>query len=185
MSVLDWVNPIKWFGKTVESVGDTVVDVTKVFKGSEADRDNYRHERFMAGLEAYSAEFAQRENRTKWDSLWDGINRMPRPLIVLAIFGYFGLSYVNPEEFQALNIALDTVPEQMWWIMTAVVSFYFAAREFQKGRDTKLALSDKEFNEVQSRIAKLRQKAEKELPPKSPDYTNPSIEAWKQKQSGG
>lgn len=183
MSVLDWVNPVKWFGKTVETVGNTVVDVTKVFKGSESDRENNTHQQYLASMQAFSNEFAPKQNRTKWDSFWDGINRMPRPLIVIAIFSYFGLSYYSPTEFQALNVALDTVPEQMWWIMTAVVSFYFAAREFQKGRDTKMALSDKEFKSVQERIAKLREKTEKELPAKSMDYINPSVEAWKKTQA--
>lgn len=184
MSIKDWINPFKWFTKGVKTVSDSVVDVTKVFKGSKADRDNYSHQQFMAGLQAYSAEFSQQNNRTWWDSLWDGINRMPRPLIVIAIFSYFWFSYKNPEEFQILNIGLDTVPTEMWWIMTTVVSFYFVARELKKSRDTKMALSDKEFDTVRKRIAKLREKAEKELPPHDLGYTNPSIENWKKSKTG-
>ena len=181
MSLKDIVNPFSWFSKGVETVGDTVVNVKKTFTGSKADQDLYAHEQFISGLEGYSKEFTNRANRTWWDSLWDGVNRMPRPLIVVAIFWYFSLSYRNPEEFQVLNLALDTVPERMWWIMSAVVSFYFVAREFQKGRDTKLALSDKEFKTVQDRMAKLREAAVTELPAKEPGYKNPSIEEWKQK----
>lgn len=184
MSIKDWINPFNWFTKGASTVSKAVVDVTKVFKGSKADRDNYSHQQFMAGLQAYSSEFSQRSDRTWWDSLWDGINRMPRPLIVIIIFWYFSLSYRNNINFQELNVALDTVPDRMWWIMSAVVSFYFVAREFQKGRDTKMALSDKEFDTVQKRIAKLREKAEKELPPHDLGYTNPSIENWKKSKTG-
>jgi hypothetical protein len=184
MSLQKWINPFNWFTSGVKAVGGTVVDVKKAWSGSKADQDLYAHEQFVAGVQSYAAEFAPRKNRTWWDSLWDGINRMPRPLIVIAIFWYFSLSYRNPTEFQVLNTALETVPERMWWIMSAVVSFYFVAREFQKDRDTKMALSDKEFGEVQKRIAKLREAQINELPPKEEGYVNPSIEAWKKKQSG-
>jgi hypothetical protein len=181
MSIKDWINPITWFTKGVQTVGDAVVNVKSAFSGNRAQQDAQQSEKFLAGLQAYSAEFAPRENRTWWDSLWDGINRMPRPLIVIGIFWYFSMAYRNPKEFQVLNVALDTVPERMWWIMSAVVSFYFVAREFQKSRDTKMALSDTEFQKVQQRIATLRAKDD-ELPPKEPGYVNPSIAEWKQKQ---
>ena len=183
MKFKELINPINWFTKGVKAVGKTVVDVRKVFKGSEADKDLYSHERFIASQQAYVSEFSQQNNRTWWDSLWDGINRMPRPLIVFAIFWYFWLSFSDTYEFQEVNVALDSVPEQMWWIMSAVISFYFAAREFQKGRDKKMALSDKEFDKVQKRIAILREKAEKELPLHESGYTNPSIESWKKSKA--
>ncbi len=180
MSIMDWANPVNWFTKGVEVVGKTVVNVKGAFSGNEQERDEQQSKKFLMGLQAYSAEFAPRKNRTWWDSLWDGLNRMPRPVIVIAIFGYFALAYQNPSEFQVLNIALGTVPENMWYIMSAVVSFYFVAREFQKGRDTKMALTDKEFEKVQKRIATIRDKDD-ELPSKEHSYINPSIEEWKKK----
>ena len=103
---------------------------------------------------------------------------------MIAIFWYFSKAYLDPKGFQILNIALDTVPERMWWIMSAVVSFYFVAREFQKSRDTKLALSDTDFQKVQKRMATLRAKDD-ELPAKESGYVNPSIAEWKQKQNAG
>ncbi|MDH5778624.1 MAG: holin family protein, partial [Gammaproteobacteria bacterium] len=142
MSILDYVNPIK-------AVTNGVVKVKESIWGSKKEQDQQAHDKFITGQQVFSAEFtAQRQNRNWWDSFWDGINRMPRPVIVIAIFLYFGLAYFDQVEFQKLNIALDTVPEKMWWIMTSIVSFYFVAREFQKGRDKKMALSDEEFNKV-------------------------------------
>ncbi len=182
MSFQDWINPINWFTKGVEAVGNTVVNVKGAFTGNRQEQDEQQSKQFMMGLQAYSAEFAPRKNRSWWDSLWDGLNRMPRPLIVLAIFWYFSLAYREPDEFQVLNIALDTVPERMWYIMSAVVSFYFVAREFHKNRETKMALSDQEFEKVQKRIATIRDKDE-ELPPKMDGYQNPSIEEWKKSHS--
>lgn len=151
------LNPIKWFTKGVEVVGKTVVNVKGAWSGNKQEQDQQQSAQFMAGLQAYSKEFAPRQNRTMWDSLWDGLNRMPRPLIVVAVFSYFGLAYANPNEFQILNVALDTVPENMWYVMSAIVSFYFMSREFQKGRDTKMALNDTEFQKVQERISKIRE----------------------------
>ena len=183
MSFLDWANPINWFSKGVETIGNTVVKVKGAFTGNQQERDQQQSKQFMMGLQAYSAEFAPRSNRTWWDSLWDGLNRMPRPLIVIAIFWYFLLSYRNPKEFQVLNTTLDTVPDEMWYIMSAIVGFYFMAREFQKGRDTKMALSDKDFEKVQKRLAVLRDKDD-ELPAKNSGYQNPSIEEWKKNKRG-
>lgn len=182
MSLADWMNPINWFTKGVKAVGDTVVNVKGAFTGNRQEQDEQQSKKFLMGLQAYSAEFAPRENRTWWDSLWDGLNRMPRPLIVVAIFWYFILAYKNPTEFQVLNVALETVPDNMWYIMSAVVSFYFVAREFQKNRDNKMALTDKEFESVQKRIATIRDK-DNELPPKESGYKNPSIEEWKKKNA--
>lgn len=181
MGLKDIINPISWFTKGVEVVGNTVVKVKKTWSGSKSEQDGYENTKFLAGLQAHSAEFTPRKNSTWWDSFWDGINRMPRPLIVISIFWYFAFSYYNPIEFQVLNIALQTVPEEMWWIMSAIVSFYFVAREFSKSRQTKLALSDVEFNNMQKRITTLRSKAD-ELPPKEVGYVNPSIEEWKEQK---
>lgn len=196
--IANFLNPINWFTKGVEAVGDTVVKVKGAFSGNVQERDQQAHTKFVSGLEAYAAEFAPRTNRTWWDSLWDGINRMPRPVIVVSIFGYFILAYVNPKEFQVLNVALDTVPDQMWWVMSAVVGFYFVSREFQKNRERTLALSDKEFTQVQKRIASIREEPAQAAMPSSgsmaeavvrrqqfpaPGHVNASVEAWKSRQA--
>lgn len=176
MSVLDYLNPIK-------AVANGVVKVKESIWGSKKDQDQQAHDRFVTGQQVYSAEFAQRKNRTIWDSFWDGINRMPRPVIVITIFSYFGLAYFNQIEFQKLNIALDTVPEKMWWIMTSIVSFYFVSREFQKGREKKMAMSDEAFDKVQERMARLTDNEPLAAPRKS-GYINPSVDAWQAKKSG-
>ena len=193
MSFMEWVNPIKWVTKGIEVVGNTVVKVKGAWSGNKQERDQQFHAQFMSGMQAYSAEFAPRNNRTGWDSFWDGINRMPRPLIVITIFSYFGLAYFNPTEFRVLNIALDGVPAQMWWVMSSVVGFYFVAREFQKNREKSMALSDKDFQTQQARIAKLRGESVPAatmmvddehddvdtMTAEKTGYTNPSVETWK------
>jgi len=159
MSMLDWINPIRWVEKLIASAGTATVNVVGAFSGNQRDRYKQDGDRYRSALAAYASESAP--NGTRWDSFWNGINRMPRPMIVVAIFCYFGLAYENPTEFQILNIALDTVPEQMWWVMSAVIGFYFAAREFHKNREKKLALSDDDFQLMSARISALRKSEEK------------------------
>jgi len=185
MGIADWVNPIKWITKGVETVGRTVVNVKSAWSGNQRERDQQHSSQFMAGMQSYSSEFSPRNNRSRWDSFWNGINRMPRPLIVITVFSYFGLAYFNPTEFQILNIALSGVPDQMWWVMSSVVGFYFVAREFHKNREKSMALSDRDFQVQQTRIAKLRGEdmvVDNEFDGTTVEksgYTNPSVEDWK------
>ena len=68
---------------------------------------------------------------------------------------YFWLSQYDAIEFQRMNVALDSVPEYMWLIAGSIISFYFVAREFSKGRDTKMALSRVQFDETIRRQREL------------------------------
>jgi len=104
----------------------------------------------------FAAEFRRLETRTAWDAFVDGLNRLPRPTLVILVLGYFVLAYADPTEFQILNTALEGVPKPAWYLLGAIVTFYFGARELDKGRKTKLALSDQQFAEQQQRIAGLR-----------------------------
>lgn len=128
-------------------------NIVKTFKGSQQERDKYKHQKFSQTMNQFSSEFHRRENRTWWDSFWDGFNRMPRPVIVILIITYFLMAYFDPIEFQKINLALDSVPERMWWAFSVIMGFYFVAREFQKNRDKSMALSNKDFD---SRLEKLR-----------------------------
>jgi|GEM_PF-1164548 len=128
-------------------------EIIRTLKGSQAERDAQDADRFTAGMAAYAAEW---NGQGWWNRFWDGINRMPRPLLLVLILCYFVLAYIDPIEFQVLNTTLGTVPETMWEMLKWMVGFYFLAREIQKGRDKKMALSPAAFAEVQRRIAELR-----------------------------
>jgi hypothetical protein len=105
----------------------------------------------------FAGEFRRLETRTAWDAFVDGLNRLPRPTLVILVLGYFVLAYADPTEFQILNTALEGVPKPAWYLLGAIVTFYFGARELDKGRKTKLALSESQFAEQQRRIAELRE----------------------------
>lgn len=143
---------VKLLGGNVLGVVDKLVGR---FAGDRTAREAGYHDESMESRREFAAEF-QVSNRTWFDSLIDGINRLPRPVIVAMVIWYFVLAVRDPVEFQIVNTALDGVPEFMWQIAMLVIGFYFVAREFQKSRDGKLSMSAKDFNEQQRRIAELK-----------------------------
>jgi hypothetical protein len=59
----------------------------------------------------------------------NGLNRMPRPLLTLGTIGLFVYAMVEPAGFGLRMQNLNLVPEPLWWLLGAIISFYFGARE--------------------------------------------------------
>ena len=75
-----------------------------------------------------SAEFAGAG--TGWfDRLVNGLNRLPRPMLAFGTLALFGYAMVDPDGFGARMTGLNQVPEPLWWLLGAIVGFYFGARE--------------------------------------------------------
>lgn len=104
------------------------------FLGYKSDQEANRHTETIAPYNEFSAEFRQLTKRTWWDSFIDGLNRLPRPTIVSLVIGYFLTSWMDPEQFAVINAGLATVPSPMWYVLSAIIGFYFAARELHKFR---------------------------------------------------
>ncbi len=64
-----------------------------------------------------------------YDRIVDGLNRLPRPLMVLGSMALFGYGVADPAGFARRMAGLHQMPEQMWWLLGAVVSLFFGARE--------------------------------------------------------
>ena len=64
-----------------------------------------------------------------YDRAVDALNRLPRPLVALGTLALFLISALDPARFEAWMQSLDTVPEPLWWLMGAVLTFFFGARE--------------------------------------------------------
>jgi len=98
-----------------------------------AARDAQDHEAFTAALEQAGAEFAIA--RDNWfDGFVNGLNRLPRPLLALGTLGLFGYAMAEPAGFGLRMQGLALVPEPLWWLLGAIVSFYFGARELHYRR---------------------------------------------------
>ena len=76
-------------GGVVESVRKGI----GMFTGDKAEKEKSDSAENIATIGQFAAEF-QVENRTMFDSLIDGLNRLPRPAIVTMVIAYFNLSWV-------------------------------------------------------------------------------------------
>lgn len=84
-------------------------------------------------LEQFAAEFlGQRQSR--FDRFMDALNRVPRPAMALGTLGLFVSAMVDPVWFAERMTGIALVPEPLWWLLAAIVGFYFGARHQTKGQ---------------------------------------------------
>ncbi|MCA3509715.1 MAG: holin family protein [Rhodobacter sp.] len=112
----------------ITSLGATVRDVSEVFTENATRRMELAAGAQAAALAQHSAEFAGAG--TGWfDRLVNGLNRLPRPMLAFGTLALFGYAMVDPDGFAARMTGLNQVPEPLWWLLGAIVGFYFGARE--------------------------------------------------------
>lgn len=85
-------------------------------------------------LAQFAAEFVH-PRRGVFDRIVDGLNRLPRPALALGTIWLFVMAMRNPDEFAKGMEGLALVPEPLWWLMGAIVSFYFGARHQAKSQE--------------------------------------------------
>lgn len=124
-------------------------------------------DRQAAALRQFAAEFQPR--RGLFDAVIDGLNRLPRPLLALGTIGLMVSAMVNPAWFGERMLGLALVPEALWWLMGAVVSFYFGARHQLKGQ------------QFQREIAETltRPPAARPAPAETGEDPNPALDDWR------
>jgi hypothetical protein len=82
----------------------------------------------MAALRQLGEEY-QHPGLGWFDRLVNGLNRMPRPLLAFGTLGLFIYAMIDPVAFAHRMVGLNAVPEPLWWLLGAIVAFYFGARE--------------------------------------------------------
>jgi len=91
-------------------------------------------------LVQFAGEFALA--RQSWfDRAVDGANRLPRPLMALGTLGLFVSAMVDPLWFASRMQGIALVPEPLWWLLGAIVSFYFGARHQAKGQEFQIRVA--------------------------------------------
>lgn len=124
-------------GRTVTRAGKSVGQVAEVFVGNKAERDAAQHERFVKTMEAYTTEL-EHVPTNLFDRIVNAMNRLPRPILTIGTIGLFVYSMVDPIGFSLRMEGLGLVPSPLWWLMGAIVSFYFGARELHYFRQNSL-----------------------------------------------
>ena len=131
--------------------------------------------------------------RSVFDSVMDGVNRLPRPALALGTLGLFVSAMVDPLWFAERMQGIALVPEPLWWLLGVIVSFYFGARHQAKTQDfqREIAGTMARVPQVIENVQALRAlradtpgaadtgpDAELALAAVSPG-DNPALEAWK------
>lgn len=115
-------------GATVTAVGNAAAGVAGILTPSATRRMELDEEAYARAIGEQQAEFTA--SSVNWfDALMNGLNRLPRPLLTLGTIGLFVYSMTDPTGFSTRMQGLALVPEPLWWLMGAIVSFYFGARE--------------------------------------------------------
>ncbi|TVS05634.1 MAG: methionine synthase I [Rhodobacteraceae bacterium] len=125
--------------REARALGDTVTSVAEVFRPNATRRQELGHDAYRAAHASHLAEF--RYGRAGWfDSFINGLNRLPRPMLALGTLGLFVYAVAEPDGFAQRMQALALVPEPLWWLLGAVVAFYFGAREAHHLRCTRTGM---------------------------------------------
>jgi len=121
--------------------GNIIKDTAEVFmENTEAAAEREAAWR-AAALSQFATEFTQ-PRKGLFDRVMDGINRLPRPALAIGTLGLFTAAMVDPVWFAARMQGLQLVPEPLWWLMGAIVSFYFGARSQAKGQEFQRSLAE-------------------------------------------
>lgn len=143
---------------------NAIAETAEVFRVNADSADSRAAEIQAAALAQLAAEFAQ-PRKGLFDRVIDGLNRIPRPAMALGTLALFVSAMVSPVWFSERMQGIALVPEPLWWLLGAIVSFYFGARHQAKGHEFQrsLAATMVRTPQVVENIAELRKL--KSVPP--------------------
>lgn len=120
--------------------GNVIRETAEVFRENAEARAGREAAFAQAALAQYAAEFAL-PRRGLFDRFIDGINRLPRPAMALGTLALFVSAMSDPVWFAERMRGLALVPEPLWWLLGAIVTFYFGARHQAKGHEFQRTLA--------------------------------------------
>jgi Holin of 3TMs, for gene-transfer release len=161
-------------------LGQAVGTVAEVFVDNRTKQSQLAHEGRVATLGQLEAEFAR--SRGNWfDQFVDGLNRMPRPILAFSAIGLFAYAMLDPLGFGARMQGLALVPDPLWWLLGAIVSFYFGARELHYLRGAKSEIAPETVARVVRNVETLEGSGEDRAVPAA---TNPALSEWQSISDG-
>ena len=115
-------------GPAIAAMGNAAGQLSEVFTPNATRRMELDEEAYARAIAQHGQEFAV--PRQGWfDGFVNGLNRLPRPLLALGTMALFIYAMVEPIGFGIRMEGLQRVPEPLWWLLGAIVGFYFGARE--------------------------------------------------------
>ena len=105
-----------------------VNNLAKTFLGSRESRDTADADHTTMFLRGVANELQPRVDRTWWDSLIDGLNRIPRPAITGGVIYIFYFCLTSPVEFALAVQTLQLMPTPGWMLIGTVIGFWFTGK---------------------------------------------------------
>lgn len=152
-------------GQAAGALGEAAQGLSEVFVANATRAMELDAEIHRATMQTAAAEF-QYAGQGLFDRVINGLNRLPRPMLALGTLGLFIFAMVDPGAFAARMVGLDAVPEPLWWLLGAIVSFYFGARELHYVRGGVTA-------------ALTGRGGIRQAPADDPVAINPALSAWR------
>lgn len=97
----------------------------------------------------------------RYNRMVDAMNRLPRPLLALGSLLLVAYAMLDPAGFSHRMTALAGMPDALWWLIGAVITFTFGARESHY----------------------LRNRAPADPAPKAPEEPNAALDDWQSARS--
>ncbi len=138
--------------------GNVIKETAEVFRENAEAGATREFQLSKAALAQFAAEFAV-PRRGLFDRFMDAVNRLPRPALAMGTLGLFVTAMVNPIWFAERMQGIALVPEPLWWLLGAIVSFYFGARHQTKSQEFQRGLAEtlSRAGQVTRNIEALRQ----------------------------
>lgn len=130
------------FGLLFGTGGNVIKDTAEVFfENAEAGaaRDSAVKQAVLA---QFAAEFTAAAKPGLFDRFIDALNRLPRPALALGTLGLFVSAMTDPIWFAERMQGIALVPEPLWWLMGAIISFYFGARHQAKSQSFQRSIAE-------------------------------------------
>jgi hypothetical protein len=153
-------------GQAAGAIGEAAQGLSEVFVANATRAMELDAEIHRATMETAGAEF-QYAGPGLFDRAINGLNRLPRPMLALGTLGLFVYAMVDPAGFARRMVGLEAVPDPLWWLLGAIVSFYFGARELHYTRGAPRAGGI------------LRRGGLRQAPADDPVAVNPALSAWR------
>ncbi|PIE18148.1 MAG: carboxylesterase [Proteobacteria bacterium] len=153
---------------------NAIAETAEVFR-INADKGDARAAQLQQeALSQFGREFAMLPGGRKglFDQLMDALNRLPRPMLAFGTIGLFVMAMRDPVWFASRMEGVALVPEPLWWLMGAIVSFYFGARHQAHTQAFQKSIAES--------LARLPAIAPQRSGPRDYDTgPNPALDAWR------
>ena len=113
---------------------NVIVETVQVFRENAEGAAVRQASIQTQSMQQFASEFTV-QRQGGFDRFMDALNRLPRPLLAFGTIGLFVVAMSDPVWFSTRMQGISLVPDPLWWLMGAIVSFYFGARHQAHSQD--------------------------------------------------